>query len=213
MGYQKSKKKNRNLAVSGKGDLTGKTTMFGGFSQNDPLKSGNFSVHVIRSFLPDQFVTSHIISEFEFFAKNVQGVTLWLLNHDFLCKKRRGNNPFDRVPKFLLTGFQFNFSTAWLHTFARADPITGRGIFKNTFLIGSWHCVAAFFLQVPKLCTDLDRNLLYILILRTHTKFVWENKMSALGVCLSQPCSSTGRRFAASKSLLYYYRRIVSFSQ
>jgi len=34
------------------------------------------------------------------------------------------------------------------------------------------HCAAAFFLQVPKWCTDLDRTLLYILIHRTYTKFV-----------------------------------------
>jgi len=33
----------------------------------------------------------------------------------------------------------------------------------NTFLIGSQHCTAAFFLQVTKLCTDLDPTLLYIL--------------------------------------------------
>ena len=60
---------------------------------------------------------------------------------------------------------------------------------------------------------DLDLSLLYILILRTYTKFVWKNKMLAVGVCLPQFCSSTGRRFALSKSRLQYYRRIVSFPQ
>jgi len=40
--------------------------------------------------------------------------------------------------------------------------------------VGSQHCATAFFLQVLKLCTDLDRTLLYILILRTYTKFVWK---------------------------------------
>ena len=36
--------------------------------------------------------------------------------------------------------------------------------------------VAAFFLHVPKLCADLDAALLYILIFRTYSKFVWKNK-------------------------------------
>jgi len=63
---------------------------------------------------------------------------------------------------------------------------------------------AVFFLQVPKLCTDLDRNLLYILILRTHNKFVLKKCMVALGVCFLQPCSSAGHRFAASRSRLHY---------
>jgi len=35
--------------------------------------------------------------------------------------------------------------------------------------------------------------------------------MLALGVCFSQPCSSEGRRFAASKSRLNFYWTIVFF--
>jgi len=54
--------------------------------------------------------------------------------------------------------------------------------------VGSRHCAAAFFLQIPKLCTDLDWTLLCILIMKTYTKFVWKNKILALGVCLPQPC-------------------------
>jgi len=50
-------------------------------------------------------------------------------------------------------------------------------------IAGSRHCAAALFLQVPKLCTDLDRTLLYILILRTHTKFVRENMYICINVC------------------------------
>jgi len=49
------------------------------------------------------------------------------------------------------------------------------------------HCAAAFFLQVPKSCTDLDLNILYISILETYSKFVRKNKMPVLGVCLPQP--------------------------
>jgi len=76
---------------------------------------------------------------------------------------------------------------------------------RTRFLIGSRHCAAAFFLKVPKVCTDLDRSLLYIWILKTDTKFVWKNKMLAIGVCFPQTCSSAGRRFAASKSRLHHY--------
>ena len=35
--------------------------------------------------------------------------------------------------------------------------------------------------------------------------------MIALGVCFPQPCSSDGRRFAASKSRLNYYNNFVRF--
>jgi len=69
------------------------------------------------------------------------------------------------------------------------------------------------FSQVPKKCTDLDLSFLYILILRTYSEFTRKNNFLALGVCFLQPCSSTGRRFATSRSRLQYYRRIVSFPQ
>jgi len=94
----KNREKNRTLPVSEKGELPGKMTIFGGFSQNDPLKSWNFCVRVIRSFLTDQSGTSHVISEFEFCAKNVQAVTLWLQITIFLAKNGEEIN--------LLTGFQ-----------------------------------------------------------------------------------------------------------
>ena len=37
--------------------------------------------------------------------------------------------------------------------------------------IGFCHCAAVLQTQVPKLCTDLDLGLLYILILGTYSKF------------------------------------------
>jgi len=74
-------------------------------------------------------------------------------------------------------------------------------------------CAAVLQTQVPKLCTDLDLGLLYILILGTYSKFAWENNFLALGVCFLQLCSSAGRRFAMSRSRLKNYRRIVSFPQ
>ena len=79
--------------------------------------------------------------------------------------------------------------------------------------IGFCHCAAVLQTQVPKLCTDLDLGLLYILILGTCSKFARKNNFLALGVCFPQPCSSAGRRFAASRSRLTNYRRIVSFPQ
>jgi len=37
------------------------------------------------------------------------------------------------------------------------------------------HCAAAFIMQVPKPCTDLDQSLLYILLFRTCSRFVRKN--------------------------------------
>ena len=92
-------------------------------------------------------------------------------------------------------------------------PTSDESCGQTRFEIRSRHCTSAFFLQVLKSCTDLDLTLLYILILKTHTKFVWENKIPALGVCFLQPCSSDVCRFAASRSLLNYYEPLRSFLQ
>ena len=73
------------------------------------------------------------------------------------------------------------------------------------------HCAAVLQTQVPKLCTDLDPSLLHILILGTYGKFARKNNFLALCVCFPQPCSSTGRMFAAPRSRVQYYRRIVPF--
>jgi len=73
----------------------------------------------------------------------------------------------------------------------------------------------SFQIQTPKLCTDLDLSLFYILIMGTYHKFARKNNFLALGVCHPQPsgCSSAGCRFATSRSRLQNYRRIVSFPQ
>ena len=55
--------------------------------------------------------------------------------------------------------------------------------------VGSWHCVAAFFSQVPVKCIDLDLTIIYNLIVGTYTRFEWDNKLLALGVYFPQPCS------------------------
>jgi len=41
------------------------------------------------------------------------------------------------------------------------------------------HCAAAFFLQVPKSCTDLDPTLIYIPISGTGSKFERKNKIDS----------------------------------
>ena len=81
----------------------------------------------------------------------------------------------------------------------------------DTGKIGLCHSAAVLKTQVPKLCTDLDLSLLYVLILGKYSKFARKVNFLALGVCFPQPCSSAGRRFAASRSRLQNYRRIFSF--
>ena len=71
---------------------------------------------------------------------------------------------------------------------------------KTRFFPGSCRCCAVLQTQVPKLCRDLDLGLFYILILGTYSKFARKNNFLALGVCFPQPCSSAGRKFAASRS-------------
>jgi len=82
-------------------------------------------------------------------------------------------------------------------------------VWTQTF-VQSCNCSAEFFLQVPKLCTDLDPTLLYIWILRIYGKLTGKVKILALGVCFPQTCSSVGRIFAASRSHLHYYQQIIS---
>ena len=45
-----------------------------------------------------------------------------------------------------------------------------------------WHCAAVLQTQVPKLCTDQDLSLIYILILGTYSKFARKINFLALGV-------------------------------
>ena len=75
--------------------------------------------------------------------------------------------------------------------------------------VGCRHFAAVFSLQVPKSFTDLDLTVLYISVF----KFWQKTKMLVLSSCFPQPCSSDGRRFAASKSRLNCYRTIGLFPQ
>ena len=95
----------------------------------------------------------------------------------------------------------------------RAQATSDQKTCLATIFVGSRQCAAEFFLQVPKFCIDLDLTLPYILIIKTYGRFARENKLLALGGCVSQTCSSAGRMFAASRSCLDYYRRIIPFPQ
>ena len=48
--------------------------------------------------------------------------------------------------------------------------------------IGFCHCTSVLQAHVPKLCTDLDLSLLYILVLGTCSKFARKINFLALGV-------------------------------
>ena len=50
---------------------------------------------------------------------------------------------------------------------------------QNTFFFGSRHCASVLQTKVPKLCTDLDLSLLYILTLGTYSKFAQKKFPSA----------------------------------
>ena len=70
---------------------------------------------------------------------------------------------------------------------AFGDPQRNGTIRKKTCFdagkIGFCHCAADLQTQVPKLCTDPDLGLLYILISGTCSKFARKNNFLALGVC------------------------------
>ena len=65
---------------------------------------------------------------------------------------------------------------------------------KACLHIGTRHCAAACFWEVPTSCTDLDPTLFYISTLKTYSTFTRENEMLALDVWFPQPCSSAARR-------------------
>jgi len=48
--------------------------------------------------------------------------------------------------------------------------------------IGFCHCALVLLAQAPKLCTDLDLSLFYILIFGTHSKFARKINFLTLGV-------------------------------
>jgi len=113
--------------------------------------------------------------------------------------------------------WDWNLGLCTFWVLAKRAPLRNGDFRKKTCFarrkIRIWHCAALLFSQVPKKCTDLDLSLLYILTSGTYSKFARKNNFLALGVCFPQPCSSAGRRFAASRSRSQNYRLIVSFPQ
>jgi len=83
-----------------------------------------------------------------------------------------------------------NFGTCEKRTAAQwQNPIFP--VSKHVFFFGSRHCAAVLQMQVLKLYTDLDLNLLYILILGTYSKFAWKNNFLAFTELLTNRFVST----------------------
>jgi len=79
---------------------------FGGFSRNVP-RNGKF----LKTSLT-HCTTRHEISQLEVFFKNLQSVTVWLLNHCFRGKQWRGNIYFEKI---VMMDFNLNFYRAKKH--------------------------------------------------------------------------------------------------
>ena len=58
---------------------------------------------------------------------------------------------------------------------------------ETLFFPGFCHCAADLATQVPKLCTDLNLGFLYILILRTYSKFARKNHFQRSALALRSP--------------------------
>jgi len=78
---------------------------------------------------------------------------------------------------------------------------------RKIFFFGSRHYAAVLLTKVPKSAQTYLLVSSIFHILETYGKFARKTHFLALGVCFPQPCSSAGRRFAASGS------RIASFPQ
>jgi len=80
----------------------------------------------------------------------------------FLISKCRGDRDLGLCTT---SGLQVAFGET-----QRNGDFQGKNVFRRR-KIGFCHCVAVLQAQVPKLCTDLDLSLFYILILGTYSKF------------------------------------------
>jgi len=93
----------------------------------------------------------------------------------------------------------------------RSDDFRGKNVFRHRKTrILPLRCGSSD--ASPEVVRRPRSRSLDILIIGAYSKFA-QNYFLALGVCFPQPCSSAGRRFAASRSRLQNYRRIVSFPQ
>ena len=68
-----------------------------------------------------------------------------------------------------------------------AVPNSDKSCGQTRLNIGSRHRAAAFFLQIPKACTDLDPTHLYMSILGTYSKFLRENASARLLLAAAMP--------------------------
>jgi len=90
--------------------------------------------------------------------------------------------------RMLLRSFDFRRIVRPNTFFNQKSALCGRILFAST-----------------EVMQHVDLTCLYVLILRTYTKFVQKYEMLALGVCFPQHCLSDGRRFAASRFFLLLF--------
>jgi len=95
----------------------------------------------------------------------------------------------------LLRNAKFWFFLRAKHIFFRKSPLRNGSLFASKKIV-----------HRPRSQSPLHFDIRNIYQLHSE-------KSRAFGVCFLQPCSSAGRRFAASWSRFKYYRRIVSFPQ
>jgi len=146
-------------------------------------------------------LTSPLISPKTIFPPKLTKICTrtWFRSTNFFCKEKSYLSPIPNQP------------TPWSSVYVCFSEFSIAQLFFSSRNLALRSCF--FFSQVPKKCTDLDLNILYILTSGIYSKFTRKNNFLALGVCFPQPCSSAGSRFAASRSRLKYYWRIVSFPQ
>jgi len=125
---------------------------------------------------------------------------------DSLKKRKIHQETSGSAKRMRLCSAEFRLKSAFDCKFG--GKFAAKHVFKSEVGTAQQHSFCKSLMMTPKQCTDLDWTHLYCFIL-TYTTFVWKNKMPAPGVCLLQTCSSAGRRFAASKSRLHYYQRIL----
>jgi len=96
----------------------------------------------------------------------------------------------------------------WLRAQISASPETKHKRSAIAFAVTS---VAPFSLQVPKSCTNPDPTVLYMSTFGTNRKFVRENKMLSLGVCLPQAMPERRPQVCRVKITFKLLENFVSF--
>jgi len=98
--------------------------------------------------------------------------------------------------------------------------ISGDVFIQLRFFLGTHHCAAAFHVQAPNLCTNLDSSFLYSLIPGICSRLIREKYMLALSVWHTYLCMRAGRRRTnylprtnylcnTTQTLVYFYLNVI----